>query len=45
MNNHDSSSHCEQDQSFQEQCNFECFSSQQPKVALHSMEKFGNTIV
>lgn len=27
MNNNDSSSYCEQDQSFQEQCNIEYFSS------------------
>ena len=42
-NNKDSSSYCERDQGFQEQCNFEYLSSHQ--MDLHSMEKFGNSLI
>jgi len=40
MNNNDSYSYCEKDQSFQEKCIIEYLSSHQ--MDLHSMEKFGN---
>ena len=43
MNNNDSSSYCEKDKSFQEQCNIESLSSYQ--IVLNSMEKFGNSQV
>ncbi len=45
MNNNGSSSYCEQDQSFKEKCNIEYLLSQQSKVDLHYMEKFGNSFV
>ena len=43
MGNNESSSYCESNQSFQEQCNIEYLSSRQ--IALHSMRKFGNSLV
>lgn len=41
MNDNDSSSYCDQNQNFREQCNIEHLSSHQ--MVLHYMEKFGNS--
>jgi len=42
-NSNDSSSYFERDQNFQEKCNIEYLLSLE--IALHSMEKFGNSLV
>lgn len=43
MENNDSSSYCEFNQSFKEQCNIEYLSYHQ--LSLHSMENFGNSSI
>jgi len=43
MENNDSSSYYESNESFQEQCNIEYLSSRQ--LSLHSMEKFCNSSI